>query len=46
MLQSEEHAAALFGAARTLYSTEGSSLRIRAMLFLALTCRPAGDCSS
>lgn len=42
LLQSEEHAAALFGAARTLYSTEGSSLCIRAMLFLALTCRPAG----
>lgn len=40
--QSEENAAALFGAARTLYSTEGSSLCIRAMLFLALACRPAG----
>ena len=40
--ESEEHAASLFGAARTLYSTEGSSLCIRAMLCLALTCRPAG----
>lgn len=28
--ESEEHAASLFGAARTLYSTEGSSLCIRA----------------
>ncbi|MBQ7454977.1 MAG: amino acid decarboxylase, partial [Clostridia bacterium] len=34
--QSEENAAALFGAGRTLYSTEGSSLCIRAMLYLAL----------
>ena len=34
--QSEAHAAALFGTARTLYSTEGSSLSIRAMLYLAL----------
>ena len=34
--ESEEHAAALFGSARTLYSTEGSSLCIRAMLQLAL----------
>ncbi len=33
--QSEENAARLFGAARTLYSAEGSSLCIRAMLFLA-----------
>lgn len=40
--ESEEHAASLFETARTLYSTEGSSLCIRAMLFLALTCRPAG----
>ena len=40
--ESEEHAASLFGAARTLYSTEGSSQCIRAMLCLALTCRPAG----
>ena len=35
--RSEENAAALFGAARTLYSAEGSSLCIRAMLYLALT---------
>ncbi|MBQ8073962.1 MAG: amino acid decarboxylase [Clostridia bacterium] len=33
--ESEENAARLFGAGRTLYSTEGSSLCIRAMLFLA-----------
>ncbi len=34
--ESEEYAAALFGSARTLYSAEGSSLCIRAMLQLAL----------
>ena len=34
---SEENAAALFGAARTVYATEGSSLCIRAMVYLALT---------
>ena len=34
--QSEENAASLFGAARTVYSAEGSSLCIRAMLYLAL----------
>ena len=34
--ESEENAAALFGSKRTLYSAEGSSLSIRAMLFLAL----------
>ncbi len=33
--RSEENAAALFGTARTLYSAEGSSLSIRAMLYLA-----------
>ncbi len=33
--KSEENASALFGSARTLYSTEGSSLSIRAMLYLA-----------
>ena len=32
---SEANAAALFGSARTVYSTEGSSLCIRAMLYLA-----------
>ena len=35
--KSEEHATALFGTNRTLYSTEGSSQCIRAMLFLAAT---------
>ncbi len=34
--KSEENASKLFGTARTLYSTEGSSLSIRAMLYLAL----------
>ena len=33
--ESEENAAALFGTARSFYSTEGSSLCIRAMLYLA-----------
>ena len=33
--ESEENAAALFGSARTVYSAEGSSLCIRAMLYLA-----------
>ncbi len=33
--QSQENAARLFGTGRTLYSTEGSSLCIRAMLYLA-----------
>ncbi len=33
--QSEDNAASLFGTAKTLYSTEGSSLCIRAMLYLA-----------
>ena len=32
--ESEENAAALFGAGRTVFSAEGSSLSIRAMLFL------------
>ena len=34
--QSEANAAQLFGSGRTLYSAEGSSQCIRAMLFLAL----------
>ena len=34
--QSEENASSLFGAGKTLYSTEGSSLCIRAMVRLAL----------
>ncbi|MBR1585331.1 MAG: amino acid decarboxylase [Clostridia bacterium] len=41
ILESEQNAAALFGAARTVYSTEGSSLCIRAMLYLALMNAPA-----
>lgn len=40
--QSEETAGALFGSQATFYSTEGSSQCIRAMLYLALQCRPAG----
>lgn len=36
---SEANAAALYGSARTLYSTEGSSQCIRAMVFLALQGR-------
>ena len=41
--QSEDNAAQLFGAGRTLYSTEGSSLCIRAMIYLAmLHARAAG----
>ncbi len=39
--ESEENAASLFGTARTLYSVEGSSLCIRAMLYLALLGREA-----
>ena len=34
--ESEKNAASLFGSGRTLYSAEGSSLSIRAMLYLAL----------
>lgn len=40
--ESEANASALFGSRRTLYSTEGSSQCIRAMLYLALTNRPTG----
>lgn len=40
--ESEKNAAALFGAGRTLYSTEGSSQCIRAMLYLAMMNRQAG----
>lgn len=39
--QSEANATALFGSGRTVFSTEGSSQCIRAMLYLALTNRPA-----
>lgn len=35
ILESERNAASLFGTRRTVYSTEGSSLPIRAMLYLA-----------
>lgn len=42
--ESEKNAAGLFGTGRTLYSTEGSSQCIRAMLYLAVTQRP-GSCS-
>ncbi|MCI9264347.1 MAG: amino acid decarboxylase [Oscillospiraceae bacterium] len=41
--RSETNAARLFGSGRTLYSTEGSSQCIRAMLALALQNRPAGS---
>lgn len=41
--QSEQNAATLFGAGHSLYSTEGSSLCIRAMLHLALQNRPRGS---
>ena len=40
--ESEKNATALFGSRRTLYSTEGSSQCIRAMLYLAVTCRSDG----
>ena len=40
--ESEQNAASLFGTAKTLYSTEGSSQCIRAMLFLCMTCRAPG----
>lgn len=40
--QSEQNATALFGSQRTVFSTEGSSQSIRAMLYLALTNRPTG----
>lgn len=42
--ESENNAAELFGAGRTVYSAEGSSLCIRAMLYLALLrAREKGD---
>ena len=40
--ESEEYASELFGTGRTLYSTEGSSLSIRAMLHLATIFNLAG----
>lgn len=36
--RSEENASELFGTAKTVYSAEGSSLAIRAMLYLARLC--------
>lgn len=36
ILESEKNASRLFGTARTVYSAEGSSLAIKAMLYLAL----------
>lgn len=41
--ESEANASALFGSRRTLYSTEGSSQCIRAMLYLARMSRPAEE---
>ena len=43
LAESEANAGALFGSGRTGYSTEGSSHAIRAMLYLAVTNRPAGS---
>ena len=40
--ESEQNATALFGTGRTLFSTEGSSQCIRAMLYLAINDRPRG----
>lgn len=40
--ESEEAARKLFGTARTLYSTEGSSQCIRAMIYLAVTAKEQG----
>lgn len=42
LAESEANATALFGSGRTVYSAEGSSQSIRAMLFLALQHRPKG----
>jgi len=42
ILKSEQNAARLFGTQRTLYSTEGSSQCIRAMLHLCVTLRQKG----
>lgn len=45
ILQSEKNAASLFGSGRTVYSCEGSSLPIRAMLYLAsLYAAQKGEC--
>ncbi len=37
--ESQNNAASLFGSGKTLYSCEGSSLSIRAMLYLAMLCK-------
>ena len=42
--ESEGNASRLFGSARTVYSTEGSSLCIRAMVYLALLNAKAQGC--
>ena len=42
--ESEKNAASLFGASRTVYSAEGASLCIRAMLYLALQTAKANGC--
>ena len=41
--QSEKNASLLFGSGRTLYSTEGSSLSIKAMLLNAVTSLGSGE---
>ena len=41
--ESENNASALFGTAHSYYSTEGSTLAIKAMLTLAAGERPAGE---
>ncbi len=40
--ESQKNAASLFGSGKTLYSCEGSSLAVRAMLYLALLARGDG----
>ena len=40
--RAEANTAAVFGAGRTLWSTEGSSQCVKAMLYLAVTCRREG----
>lgn len=42
LARSEENATALFGTGRTVFSAEGSSQCIRAMLYLAMVCRKPG----
>ena len=42
LAESERNASSLFGSGRTLYGTEGSSQCIRAMVYLAVTCRREG----